>query len=149
MERTVVARARFRGPWWLAMALVDVERADLFGPVLRRLPSLLSPDDDLGDTTLEFTPLVRTGTLGTMAVRWHGPGRGRGLPALRGEIRVREIDEHFTELALAVGGDLMGALLDDDQAGPRVQSVVEEAAEVVAERFAAAVARHIGTPPSS
>ncbi len=119
----VEATSEFAGPWWLAVALLDVESNEVVGPELRALRSL------------EIGPMVRAGTEGSLALRWVTEPPAAGAPKT-GELRIVQIDGNRTELRLT--GDLAGA--------SGAASTLEDIAQRLARRIETAVAREIGTP---
>jgi hypothetical protein len=113
----VEATSEFAGPWWLAVALLEVQPHEVIETVLDELPSL------------EIGPVQRAGTEASLALRWHA---GR---VVTGELRIVEVD-----------GNCTGLTLTGDFAGPSGrEGAVDEIAERLARRIETALAREIGT----
>jgi hypothetical protein len=149
VERRVETTRRFVGPWWLAMALFEMELREVVMSVLRELPARLAPRT--GSTRaaqLEFGPVVRDGTEGHLALRWGA--QDAAAPMMIGELRIAEIDENCTELTLIGEFAPPAGAVDPlgEAARPHVaQSTLDAVADRLAHRIEAAVAEHIGTPP--
>jgi hypothetical protein len=122
MERQDEATRQFVGPWWLAVALLEVQAQEVIEPVLRHLPAVT-----LGRMT-------RGGTEGHLAMHW---GAGSvSFPTMTGELRIEEVDGNCTQLTLT--GDFAPPLSG--------QGALDDVTERLARRIEAAVAREIGTP---
>jgi hypothetical protein len=112
----------FTGPWWLAVALLEIQLQDVVEPALNELPSL------------EIGPVLRAGTEASLALRWQAARDVSGAP-MTGQLRIVEVDGNCTELTLT--GDFAGP--------PGREGAVDEIAERLARRIEVAVAREIGT----
>jgi hypothetical protein len=116
------ATREFAGPWWLAIALLELQSHDVVEPVLREV------------APLEIGPVVRAGTEGCLALSWSAESPVPG-PETVGELRIVEVDGNRTELRLS--GALAGAL--------GRETTLDELVERLARRIETAVAREIGT----
>ena len=118
----VEATSDFAGPWWLAVALLELQSHVVVETVLHELPSL------------EIGPVQRVGTEASLALRWQPGAVVAGAP-MSGELRIMEVDGNCTALTLA-----------GDFAGPHGrEGAVDEIVKRLARRIEAAVAREIGT----
>jgi hypothetical protein len=118
----VEATSEFAGPWWLAVALLEVQSREVVETVLHELPSL------------EIGPVHRAGTEARLALRWH-PGRVVTGAPMTGELRIVEVDGNRTGLTLT--GDFAGP--------PGRDGAVDEVARRLAQHIETALAREIGT----
>jgi hypothetical protein len=123
MERQDEATREFVGPWWLAVALLELQAEEVIAPVLRDVPAQVEPG-----------PMRRAGTEAHLALRWGGD-RAESLPTTIGELRLVEVDANRTELTLT-----------GPFASPRGdENAIDEVTERLAGRIEAALAREIGT----
>ncbi len=152
MHATVHATQSFAGPWWLAVVVVEASAHDVLEPVLRELPARLTPAAGPPDSTaVDFGPMVRTGTVGCLALRWQA-----GAPAavartnadvatMVGELRLAEIGANSTQLTLT--GQFVPAPAASRFAVESVaaQRGCDEVVERLARSIEDAVADQIGT----
>jgi hypothetical protein len=123
MERQDEATREFVGPWWLAVALLELQAQEVLEPVLRDVPAWV-----------EVRPMLRAGTEAHFAVHW-GAKSVSALPKMTGELRIVEVGANRTELTLT--GPFASAHRDAHALG--------EVTERLAGRIEAALAREIGT----
>jgi hypothetical protein len=117
----IEATREFTGPWWLAVAVLEVQSREVVEPAL-------------GDSAgIEIGPVRRAGTTGRLALRWRGEVPASKTP-MTGELRIVEVDGNCTELTLTA-----------DRAAPCGSETLDEITERLARRIEAAVAREIGT----
>jgi hypothetical protein len=122
MERQDEVTREFVGPWWLAVALLELQAQEVIEPVLGHLPAV------------EVGPMTRAGTEGHLVMRWVAEDVS-SFPTLTGELRLVEVDANRTELTLS--GPF--AVPHGDE------NALDEVAERLAGRIEAALAREIGT----
>ena len=122
VERQDEATREFAGPWWLAVALLELQAQDVIAPVLGHLPAV------------QLGPMNRAGTEGHLALRW-GAERASSFPTMTGELRLVEVDANRTELTLS------GPFTSPHGA----ENTLDEVTGRLAGRIEAALAREIGT----
>jgi hypothetical protein len=121
MPLQIEATREFAGPWWLAVAVLELQSWDVVAPAFSELASI------------EIGPVRRAGTTGWLALHW--PSRAHPSQTRTGELRIVEVTGDCTELTLS--GELAGPVV----AG----TTFDDVAERLARRIEAAVAREIGT----
>lgn len=153
MSTKVEATREFRGPWWVTIALLEIEPAAMVEEVLRDLPVRVTSATTVTRAThVELGPLVRADREGRIAFELHDRERPAVFPRLHGELRVVEVGETQTELTVSGEYDApLGVVgsAGDRVAGHRVaQNTMDEVAERLARRMEAKVAEHPGWSPS-
>ncbi len=149
MSTKVEATREFRGPWWVTIALLEIEPGAMVEEVLRDLPARVTPATTVTRAThVELGPLVRAGREGRVTFELHDRAHPAVFPQLHGEVRVVEVGDARTELTVtgeydAPFGVVGGA--GDRVAGRRVaQNTMDEVTERLARRMEAKVAEHPG-----
>jgi len=142
----------FVGPWWLAIALLEVQSRQVIEPVLREPPARLAPESNAARLArVDLGPVVRAGTEGRLALSRALPGAAT-FPTMTGELRIVEIDGNRSELTLtgefAASAGLEGPRGTDAVRLRFDQVMLDDMTERLARAIEAAVAREIGTAPS-
>jgi hypothetical protein len=151
-QRRVEASARFEGPWWVAVALLDIEPDEVVGPVLEELRVWVTNTTGAHRTVaVERGVLERGAGTATIALHWSGHTVPRALPEMDARLQVVEVDPNETEVRF-VGAytppfDAVNELRDAIAAHRRAQRTANDLVERLAERIEAAVSEHIGTKP--
>jgi hypothetical protein len=149
-QRRVEASARFEGPWWVAVALLDIEPDDVVGPVLEELRVWVTRT-----TSAHRTVAVERGVLergaGTATIALHWSAVPRALPEMDARLQVVEVDPNETEVRF-VGAytppfDAVSELGEAIAAHRLAQRTANDLVDRLAERIEAAVSEHIGTKP--
>ena len=153
MSTNVEATREFRGPWWVTIALLEIEPGAMVEEVLGDLRARLTLSTTVNRATeVELGPLVRSEGEARMAFELQDRARPSAFPRLHGELRVVAAGETRTELTVTGEYDpplgLVGRV-GDRVAGHRLaQNTVDEVTERLARRMEAKVAEHPGWSPT-
>jgi hypothetical protein len=147
--RRIAASRRFSAPWWVAVAVLEIEPGELVKRELSDLRAHVTSGTTVArKVDVECGPITRDDGTATMEIHWHDATSSQVFPEMRGELQLIEIDDNETEIRLA--GEYEPPLrtlgqIADATAGHRLaQRTLDDAVERLALRMETAVAAHVG-----